>query len=239
MSIINILSCLAQCALHFACKLLKCFRAYTICNDCFFSSCFSTLKRFPIGFKSGLAKLLQSIRQQVAKIVETLHLLGAYLISPLSLTLQPPSPLISVDSKTKICWELKQSTLKGGGGRGSGKGFNSRCGGHWKLEKVFFNESASTILQLVVWVGCDCIGVRSLCLLEREGVYRLRLIWCFQKKGFNFLICCEWKMASDKLDFGGVSVWRNLKAFQCFLWVKSKIHIIWYTKRCDFLPFAF
>ena len=30
--------------------------------------------------------------QQVAKIVETLHLLGALLISLLSLTLQPPSP---------------------------------------------------------------------------------------------------------------------------------------------------
>ena len=34
--------------------------------------------------------------------------------------------------------------------RGSGKGLNSRYGGHWKLEKVFFNESVSTILQLVV-----------------------------------------------------------------------------------------
>ena len=182
MSIINILSCLVQCALHFACKLLKCFRAYTIFNDCFFSSCFSTLKRFPIGFKSGLAKLLQSIRQQVAKIVETLHLLGALLISLLSLTLQPPPHLISVASETKKCWELKQSTLKGGEGRGSGKGLNSRYAEYWKLEKVFFNESVSTILQLVVWVGCHCIGVRSLCLLEREGVYRLRLIWCFQKK---------------------------------------------------------
>ena len=40
--------------------------------------------------------------------------------------------------------------MKGGGGRGSGKGLNSRYGGHWKLEKVFFNESVSTILQLVV-----------------------------------------------------------------------------------------
>ena len=91
--------------------------------------------------------------QQVAKIVETLHLLGAYLIPLLSLTLQspsPPPPLISVASKTNKCWELKQSTLKGEGGRGSGKGLNSRCGGHWKLEKVFFNESVSTILQLVV-----------------------------------------------------------------------------------------
>ena len=141
---INILSCLVQCALHFACKLLKCFRAYTIFNDCFFSSCFSTLKRFPIGFKSRLAKLLQSIRQQVAKIVETLHLLGALLISLLSLTLQPPSPpppLISVASDKKRCWELKQSTLKGGEGRGSGKGLNSRYAEYWKLEKVFFNES--------------------------------------------------------------------------------------------------
>ena len=40
--------------------------------------------------------------------------------------------------------------MKGGEGRGSGKGWNSRYGGHWKLEKVFFNESVSTILQLVV-----------------------------------------------------------------------------------------
>ena len=38
---------------------------------------------------------------QVAKIVEKLHLLGALLIYLLSLTLQPPSPLISVASKTK------------------------------------------------------------------------------------------------------------------------------------------
>ena len=150
MSIINIPSCLVQCALHFACKLLKCFRAYTIFNDCFLSSCFYTLKRFPIRFKSGLAKLLQSIRQQVAKIVETLHLLGALLIFLLSLALQPPSPPYSVASKTKKCWELKRSTLKGGEGRGSWKGLNSRYGGHWKLEKVFFNESVSTILQLVV-----------------------------------------------------------------------------------------
>ena len=77
--------------------------------------------------------------QQVAKIVETLHLLGALLISLLSLTLQPPSPLISVASETKKCWELKQSTLKGGEGRGSGKGLNSRYAEYWKLEKVFFN----------------------------------------------------------------------------------------------------
>ena len=62
----------------------------------------------------------------------------------------PLPPIISVASKTKICWELKQSTLIGGEGRASGKGLNSRYGGHWKLEKVFFNESVSTILQLVV-----------------------------------------------------------------------------------------
>ena len=96
----------------------------------------------------GLTLLLQ----QVAKVVETLHLLGALLISLLSFTLQPPSPppIISVASKTKKFWKLKQSTLKGGEGRGSGKGLNSRYGGHWKLEKVFFNKSVSTILQLVV-----------------------------------------------------------------------------------------
>ena len=34
----------------------------------------------------------KALLQQVAKIVETLHLLGALLISLLSLTLQPPSP---------------------------------------------------------------------------------------------------------------------------------------------------
>ena len=86
--------------------------------------------------------------QQVPKIVETLSLLGALLISLLFLTLQPPSPLISVASETKKCWELKQSTLKGGEGRG--KALNSRYAEYWKLEKVFFNESVSTILQLVV-----------------------------------------------------------------------------------------
>ena len=40
--------------------------------------------------------------------------------------------------------------MKGGEGRGSGKGLNSRYAEYWKLEKVFFNESVSTILQLVV-----------------------------------------------------------------------------------------
>ena len=37
-----------------------------------------------------------------------------------------------------------------GEGKGSGKCLNSKYGGYWKLEKVFFNESVSTILQLVV-----------------------------------------------------------------------------------------
>ena len=59
-------------------------------------------------------------------------------------------PLSVLLAKQKKCWELKQSTLKGGEGRGSGKGSNSRYGGHWRLEKVFFNESVSTILQLDV-----------------------------------------------------------------------------------------
>ena len=62
--------------------------------------------------------------------METLHLLGALSMYLLSLTLQPP--------------------LKGGEGRGSGKGLKSRYGEYWKLEKVFFNERFSTILQLVV-----------------------------------------------------------------------------------------
>ena len=149
MSIINILSCLVQCALHFACKLLKCFRAYTIFNDCFFSYCFSTLKRFPIGVNSGLAKLLQSIRQQVAKIVETLHLLGALLIFLLSLTLQPPSP------HYQCCY-----------------------GGHWKLEKVFFNESVSTILQLVVGQWLDSHAFLDVRLLRANWVLSKTLSTC-------------------------------------------------------------
>ena len=68
--------------------------------------------------------------QQVAEIVETLHLLGALLIYLLSLTLQPPFPfLISVAAaRQKNCGKLKQSTLKEGEGRGSGKGLNSRFG---------------------------------------------------------------------------------------------------------------
>ena len=99
MPIINIVLCLVQCALHLAWKLLKCFKAYTISNDCF---CFSVLKIFAIGFKSGVAILLESIRQQVAKLVETLHPIGALLIYLLSPTLQPPSPLSARKKNYKI-----------------------------------------------------------------------------------------------------------------------------------------
>ena len=88
--------------------------------------------------------------------METPHLLGALLIYLLSLTLWPPSPRYQCCyvARQKKCCKLKQSTLKGGEGKGSGKGLNSRYGGYWKLEKVFFNESVSTILQLVVAVIC-------------------------------------------------------------------------------------
>ena len=78
--------------------------------------------------------------QQVAKIVETLDLLGALLIS----------------------------------GRGSGKGLNSRYGGHLKLGEMFFNESVSTILQLVVAsaqqaaFSFSAIRVRNINLLVRS-----------------------------------------------------------------------
>ena len=76
---------------------------------------------------------------------------GVINIPIISQTAAPlPPPLISVASKTKKCWKLKQSTLKGGEGRGNGKGLSSRYGGHWKLEKVSFNESVSKILQLIV-----------------------------------------------------------------------------------------
>ena len=94
--------------------------------------------------------------QQDAKIVETFHLLGALYIYLLPLTLQPPlpppppPPLSVLLARQKNCCKLKQSTLKGGERKGSGKDLNSRYGGYWKLEKVFFNESVSTILQLVV-----------------------------------------------------------------------------------------
>ena len=37
------------------------------------------------------------------------------------------------------------------------------------------------------------------------------------KKKISFAICCEWKMATDKLDSGRVLVSRNFKLFQCFL----------------------
>ena len=60
------------------------------------------------------------------------------IISHTAASLPPPPPPLPINaaSKTKKCWKLKQSTLKGGGG--SGKGLHSRYGGYWKLEKVFF-----------------------------------------------------------------------------------------------------
>ena len=53
---------------------------------------------------------------------------------------------------------------------------------------------------------CNLLSELVVIVLEWKGVYSLRLILCLKKKGFNSLICCEWKMASDKLDFGGVWV---------------------------------
>ena len=48
------------------------------------------------------------------------------------------------------------------------KGLNFRYGGYWKLEKVFFNESVSTILQLQVVVSLqvryfrqEYLGIRA------------------------------------------------------------------------------
>ena len=81
--------------------------------------------------------------QQVAKIVETLNLLGALLIYLLPLTPQPsspppPSPISVANKIKKNCSKLEQLTLKGGEGKGSGKSLNSRYGGYRKLEKVFF-----------------------------------------------------------------------------------------------------
>ena len=97
-------------------------------------------------------------------------------------------PLISPNAAPSLppslpyqCCKLQQSTLKGGEGKGSGKGLNSRYGGYWKLEKLLFNESVSTILQ----VDCHWIAMLSLWSLVREGVYILCLIWCFEKKGFT------------------------------------------------------
>lgn len=89
---------------------------------------------------------------KLQKIVETLHPLGVLLFTyylshcnPL-----PPSPLSVLLAKQKKLLQIKRLTLKGGQGKGSGKALNSWYGGYWKLEKVFFNGSVSTILQLVV-----------------------------------------------------------------------------------------
>ena len=62
-------------------------------------------------------------------------------------TAAPPSLSLLLARQKNGC-KLKQSTLKGG--RGSGKGLNSRFGRYWKLEKVSFNESVSTILGSII-----------------------------------------------------------------------------------------
>ena len=87
---------------------------------------------------------------QVAKLMETLHLLGALLIYLLSPTLQPPSPLISAATKTKKCSKLKQSTLKGERGGEVGKVELLDTAGIGSYKRCFFNRSPSTILQFVV-----------------------------------------------------------------------------------------
>ena len=110
-------------------------------------------------------------------------------------------------ARQKKCWELKQSTLKGGEGRGSGNGLNSRYGGHWKLEKVFLMKVSQQFCNLLSELVVTVLAYGHFVYWNGKASIVLRLIWCFQKKkGFNSLICCEWKMASDKLDFGGVSV---------------------------------
>ena len=65
-----------------------------------------------------------------------------------------------------------------------------------------FNNFATCCLS---WLS---LYWRTVTLFIRTG-RRLSLAFNMvfpKKKGFNSLICCEWKMASDKLDFGGVSV---------------------------------
>ena len=44
--------------------------------------------------------------------------------------------------------------------------------------------------------------IRSLCILGREGVGVWLLVWDFEKKRFHSPISGEWKMASDKVEFG-------------------------------------
>ena len=90
------------------------------------------------------------VLQQVAKIVETLPSWRVIYLPIISHTAPPPPLLINVVNKTKQCWKLKQSTLKGGEGRGSGKGLSSKV--RWVLEarKGVLNESVLTILRLLV-----------------------------------------------------------------------------------------
>ena len=78
----------------------------------------------------------------------------ALLICLLSLTLLPPPPLSVLLARQKNVENLNSQHRKEEREGGGGKGWNSRYGRYWKMEKVLFNGSVSTILQLVV-ISCQ------------------------------------------------------------------------------------
>ena len=55
------------------------------------------------------------------------------------------------------------------------------------------------------WLSLYCHSVTLFIGSGRRISFAFNMVFR-KKKRFNSLICCEWKMASDKLDFGGVSV---------------------------------
>ena len=98
---------------------------------------------FDIFYCQGLCKRAKRYifceLQQVAKIVET------------------------------ITSKLKQSTLKGREGKGSGKGLNSRYGGYWKLEKVFLLVDISTSFGEVLYANVSLLRNRKFDLISLSG----------------------------------------------------------------------
>ena len=75
---------------------------------------------------------------------------------------------------------------------------NSRYGGYWKLEKVFF-------LMKVSWLSLYCHTVTLVIDMGRHISFAFNMVFRKKKRCIS-VIYCEWKMASDKLDFGEVSV---------------------------------
>ena len=99
--------------------------------------------------------------------------------------------------------------MKGGEGRESGKGLNSRYTEYWKLEKVFFNESVSTLLQLVVETDSFLNALQRF-VARREPVREIR-----SDHGTNLVGAeKELRRALEEMDNGSIqrSLCREFKA---------------------------